>query len=90
MIRAEDKNVYLSHKIRVVIGLFKTLKIMGNNKASSFIFGIIAIILGCVLFKQFDFNTLKFEHKGLAFIYGITFILSINILMRNYKNNREK
>ncbi|MEZ0007556.1 membrane protein DedA with SNARE-associated domain [Flavobacterium sp. 28YEA47A] len=62
---------------------------MENNKASSFIFGIIAIILGSVLFKQFDFKTLKFEHTGLAFIYGITFILSINILVRNYKNNQK-
>lgn len=63
---------------------------MENNKASSFIFGIIAIILGGVLFKQFDFKTLKFEHTGLAIVYGITFILSINILVRNYKNSSKK
>lgn len=37
---------------------------MEKNKASSFIFGIIAIILGSVLFKQFDFKTLKFEHTS--------------------------
>ncbi|WP_447636335.1 hypothetical protein [Flavobacterium microcysteis] len=63
---------------------------MEKNKASSFIFGIIAIIVGSVLFKQFDFKTLKFEHTGLAIIYGITFIFSIYILMKNAKNSSKK
>lgn len=63
---------------------------MENNKASSFIFGIIAIILGGVLFKQFDFKTLKFEHTGLAIVYGITFIFSIYILAKNCINKQKK
>lgn len=62
---------------------------MENNKASSFIFGIIAIILGCTLFKQFDFKTLTFEHTGLAVIYSITFLFSVYVLVRNYKNNKK-
>jgi hypothetical protein len=34
---------------------------MEKKNASTFIFSIVAIILGVTLFKQFDFNNLKFE-----------------------------
>ncbi|MEE1944530.1 hypothetical protein VRU48_05380 [Pedobacter sp. KR3-3] len=63
---------------------------MEKKKASSFIFGIIAIILGCTLWKQFDFKNLKFEHTGLAIIYAITFAFSVYVLVKNYRNRPEK
>ncbi|WP_199141231.1 hypothetical protein [Pedobacter sp. ASV12] len=63
---------------------------MEKKKASSFIFGVIAIILGCTLWKQFDFENLQFEHTGLAVIYAITFAFSVYVLIKNYRNRAEK
>lgn len=58
---------------------------MENKKASSFIFGIIAIILGVRLYKEFDFQNLKFEKPALAIVYIIVFVFSIYILGKNLK-----
>lgn len=63
---------------------------MENKKGLSFTFGIIAIILGVTLFKQFDFENLKFEKPALAIVYIIVFLFSIYILMKNYKKRPEK
>lgn len=59
---------------------------MENKKASSFIFGIIAIIIGVRLYKEFDFENLKFEKPALAIVYSIVFIFSIYIIVKNLKN----
>ena len=63
---------------------------MENKKAPTFMFSIIAIILGWILFKQFDFKTLSFEKPLLALVYGIVFVCSIYVLIRNKKNKAEK
>ncbi|WP_026730562.1 hypothetical protein [Flavobacterium denitrificans] len=58
---------------------------MENKNTLRFTFSIIAIILGVVLFKQFDFETLKFEKPALAIIYIVVFIFSVFILIKNRK-----
>ncbi|WP_035651775.1 hypothetical protein [Flavobacterium sp. ASV13] len=63
---------------------------MENKSALRFTFSIIAIILGVVLFKQFDFETLKFEKPGLAIIYIVVFLFSIFVLIKNYKKKTDK
>lgn len=63
---------------------------MENKKSLNFFFVIIAIILGSVLFKQFDFENLKFKHTGLAIIYLVVFAFSIYFLIRNYRKRPEK
>lgn len=63
---------------------------MENKKPLSFVFTIIAIILGVILFKQFDFENFKFEKPALAVVYLIVFVFSIYILVRNYKNQPKK
>jgi hypothetical protein len=63
---------------------------MENEKSINFFFGIIAIILGTVLFKQFDFENLKFKHTGLAIVYIVVFVFSIYFLIRNYRKRPEK
>jgi membrane protein DedA with SNARE-associated domain len=63
---------------------------MKNRKVLLFIFSIIAIILGWALFKQFDFENLKFENTGLAIVYIVTFVFSIYFLIRNYKDRSKK
>ncbi|MBF4491004.1 hypothetical protein IRZ83_00515 [Flavobacterium sp. JLP] len=63
---------------------------MENKKLLSFTFWIVAIILGVTLFKQFDFKNLKFEKTGLAIVYIIAFLISVFVLVRNYRNRSEK
>lgn len=63
---------------------------MENKKASSFVFAIIAIILGTTLYKQFDFEKLTFEKPALAALYIIVFLFSIFVLIRNAKKGSTK
>jgi len=63
---------------------------MENKKSLNFVFGIILVVVGWTLFKQFDFENLKFKHTGLFIVYIITFVFSIYFLTRKYKNRPEK
>ncbi|CAM3574687.1 hypothetical protein ELOC111193_11645 [Elizabethkingia occulta] len=58
---------------------------MENKKATSITFAIIAIILGFILYKQFDFQTFKFEKPALATVYATVFFASIFFLAKNTK-----
>ena len=58
---------------------------MENKKTTSIIFAIIAIILGFTLYKQFDFQTFKFEKPALAPVYATVFFASIFFLVKNAK-----
>jgi len=51
-----------------------------------FTFGIVAIILGAALLKQFDFQNFKFEKPALSVVYLIVFIFSVYVLVKNFKN----
>jgi multisubunit Na+/H+ antiporter MnhG subunit len=55
---------------------------MEKKKSISFTLSIVAIIVGVALYKQFDFKTLKFEKPALALVYGITFAVSVYVLIR--------
>lgn len=61
-----------------------------KGNASVFIFSIIAIILGSTLYKQFNFETFKFEKPALAVVYIIVFVCSIFVLIKNFRNRSEK
>ncbi len=63
---------------------------MENKKLINFLMAFIAIILGWTLFKQFDFENLKFKHTGLAIVYMICFVFSIFVLIKNYKDRARK
>lgn len=63
---------------------------MQNNKESSFIFIIVALILGSALYKHFDFQNMKFEKPALDTVYLITFAVSIYFIVKNYRNRPEK
>ncbi|MEJ2902589.1 hypothetical protein [Pedobacter panaciterrae] len=58
---------------------------MSIKKGQSFLFLIIAIILGWTIFKQFDFENLKFEKPALAIVYILTFVMSVYFLVKNVK-----
>ncbi len=63
---------------------------MENNKTPNFFLVIIALILGQVLFEQFDFENLQFEKPALAILYIVVFVFSIYFLIKNYKNLPKK
>lgn len=63
---------------------------MENKKSGTFIFAIIAIIVGAALWKQFDFKTMTFENVGLGIVYLITFLFSIFFLIRNTSKKESK
>lgn len=54
-----------------------------KNQPITFVFWIVAIILGVTLYKQFDFQNLKFENPAMAVIYGIVFIFSVYYILKN-------
>ena len=58
---------------------------MSNKKGQPFPFVIIAIVLGWTIFKQFDFENLKFEKPALAVVYILTFIMSVYFLDKTAK-----
>lgn len=61
-----------------------------KNNVPVFAFSIIAIILGVVLYRQFDFETLKFEKPALAIVYLVVFVFSIFILIKNFRKKRSE
>lgn len=58
---------------------------METKKALKFTLAIVAIIVGVTLFKQFDFQYLKFEKPALAAVYSITFIGVVYFLFKGEK-----
>ena len=63
---------------------------MENKKGINFFLLVIAIILGSVLWKQFNFNTFKFEKPALAALYLIVFVASIYFMIKDYINRTKK
>lgn len=59
---------------------------MSSKKGQSFPFVIIATVLGWTIFKQFDFENLKFEKPALAIVYILTFLMSVYFLIKNLKD----
>ncbi len=46
------------------------------------VFIIIAVILGAAIYRQFDFESMKFEKQALVTIYAIAFIMSIIFMFK--------
>lgn len=63
---------------------------MENKKTPTFMFGVVAIILGWTLFKHFDFKNLSFQKPWLDGLYLVIFILSIYILIKNNRKRADK
>ena len=63
---------------------------MEKKKGMNYFFLMIAIILGSALWKQFDFNTLKFEKPALATLYIVVFVASIYFMIKGFTNQSEK
>ena len=60
---------------------------MSNKKEYSFPLIIIAVVLGWTIFKQFDFENMKFEKPAMAIVYSLTFLMTVYFI---FKNNKEE
>ena len=58
---------------------------MRNQRTPNFFLVIIVFILGHALFDKFDFENLKFEKPAIATIYIIVFVISIYLLIKDFK-----
>lgn len=54
-----------------------------DQNGGTFFFGIIAVILGVALFKQFDFENLTYPKPWLGVVYLITFLVSVYFLFKS-------
>jgi len=54
---------------------------MQPKKASTFIFTIIALIVGVALYKQVDFANATVKKPGLATVYLVTFLFSVYVII---------
>lgn len=63
---------------------------MEKKKSVNFMFIIIAAIVGSALYKQFNFDTFKFENIALSIIYAGTFLFAIYFLVKEYNKKVEK
>jgi uncharacterized membrane protein len=59
-------------------------------KSSTFILGIISLVVGGGLYKLFDFQNLTFDKPALAILYFIVFAASIYMIIKNYKSQPDK
>ena len=56
---------------------------MKKNDAPVFMLTIVAIIVGVALYKLIDFKNLSVEKPALAYIYLITFLFSLFVIIKN-------
>lgn len=57
---------------------------MKNRKVPNFFLLVIAVILGSAIYKDFDFENLRFNNIGLVSIYIGTLCLSLYFLIKDY------
>jgi predicted ferric reductase len=62
---------------------------MNNKKEYSFPLIIIAVVLGWTIFKQFDFENLKFEKPAMAVVYILTFLMTVYFILKKDKDKEK-
>lgn len=59
---------------------------MTNKKEQPFPLIIIAIVLGWTIFKQFNFENLKFDKPLMAVVYILTFLMTVYFIFKRDKD----
>lgn len=62
---------------------------MNNKKEYSYPLIIIAVVLGWTIFKQFDFEKLKFEKPAMAVVYTLTFLMTVYFILKKEKSKEK-
>ena len=62
---------------------------MNNKKEYSYPLIIIAVVLGWTIFKQFDFEKLKFEKPAMAVVFTLTFFMTVYFILKKEKGTEK-
>jgi len=62
---------------------------VNNKKEYSYPLIIIAVVLGWTIFKQFDFEKLKFEKPAMAVVYTLTFLMTVYFILKKEKSKEK-
>ena len=63
---------------------------MKNKIGFNLIFALIAFPIGLAMINNFDFETFTFKNTALGFVYLITFIVAISLMLKNRKKRTDK
>jgi len=59
---------------------------MKNKIGFNLVFAFLAFPIGLALFREFDFQSVTFRKPALGFIYLITFIATLYLMLKKNKN----
>ncbi|MFK7953830.1 MAG: hypothetical protein AB8B73_13375 [Ekhidna sp.] len=59
---------------------------MENKKTPNFFLLVIVTILGMAIYKEFDFQSFRFDKPALAVVYIIVFVVCLVLMIRKYKS----
>lgn len=63
---------------------------MKNKIGFNLIFALIAFPIGLAMINNFDFETFTFKKTALGFLYLITFIVAIFLMLKRRKKRTER
>ena len=63
---------------------------MKNKIGFNIIFALTAFSIGLAMINNFDFDTFKFKKTALGFLYLITFIVAIFLMLKKRKKRTEE
>lgn len=63
---------------------------MKNKIGFNFVFALLAFPIGLALLREFDFESFTFRKPALGFIYLITFIATIVLMLKKKKKSTEQ
>lgn len=62
---------------------------MNKRKEYSFPLIVIALVLGWTIFKQFDFENLRFEQPAMAVVYILTLLMTVYFILKKDRKNEQ-
>jgi hypothetical protein len=63
---------------------------MKNIKLPNFFYSVCALILGPAIYREFDFESMKFENSVLAILYIVVFLFAIYGIVKEYRKPAEE
>ena len=63
---------------------------MNDKKGLNITLILMAFILGITLLRHFNFETLRFKMPALDILFLLAFIVSIYLIIKEYKEKRKK
>jgi len=62
---------------------------MDSQKTLLYTMGIVAVILGITLVRQFDFATYRFDHTPMAMVYVVGLAIALYAIINHLRNKSD-